>query len=91
MSTVTIDIPDGIEADIDAFLAENPRYVDTTGKTEFIQDAILLYLYYDRIAGKEAEPRRLSEDILADIQVSEEQFERGQTKSHEQVKRELLD
>lgn len=91
MSTVTIDLPEDIEADIEEFLAENPQYVGTEGKTEFVRDAILLYLHYSRLVGEETEPRRLSEEILEDIRVSEEQFERGQTKSHEQVKRELLE
>ena len=91
MSTVTIDIPDEVEADIEEFLAENPRYVGSAGKTEFVRDAILLYLSYNRTAEEQPEPQHLSAEILADIQISEEQFERGQTKSHEQVKRELLE
>lgn len=91
MSTVTIDLPEEIEADIEEFLSENPQYAGTDGKAEFVRDAILLYLYHDRTAGESSEPRRLSEEILADIRVSEEQFERGQTKSHEQVKGELLE
>ena len=90
MSTVTIDLPEEIEADVEEFLAEDSRYTGSERKAEFVRDAILLYLRYNRSGGDESEPR-LSEEILADIQVSEEQFERGETNSHEQVKRELLE
>ncbi len=62
MSTLTVKIPDGMEEDIDAYLKENPHYLN---RSELARDALRHML----------EQPRLSASSLRRVEQSEEDFE----------------
>lgn len=64
MATLNVKVPDEMEADIEAFLAEHPHYLN---KSELVRDAIRHLI---------AEPR-LSPDVLAKVRAGREQIDRG--------------
>lgn len=65
MATLNVKVPDGMEADIEAFLAEHPHYLN---KSEFVRDAIRHLL---------AEPK-LSDDAVAQVREGRAQAARDE-------------
>lgn len=66
MPTLNVKVPEGMEDDIEAYLADHPHYLN---KSEFVRDALRRLL----------ESPALSERTLEDDRVSREQIDRGDT------------
>jgi Arc/MetJ-type ribon-helix-helix transcriptional regulator len=87
MSTLTVEIPDEIQHDIEAFVENNPEYEDAGSvKTEkFVRDAILLYLYYSEVVDEKATPRRLSAEFEEEVERGNAEIDQGQYVSLDEV------
>jgi len=72
MGTLNVKVPDEMDDDIDAFLEDNPHYLN---KSELVRDAVRHIL--DRA--------RLSDRTLEDDRVSREQIEDGDVVTLEDV------
>lgn len=66
MSTLNVKIPDEMEADLQAYLEENPHYLN---KSELVRDALRHMI----------ESPSLSDRAREDVRVSREQIESGRT------------
>jgi Arc/MetJ-type ribon-helix-helix transcriptional regulator len=64
MSTLNVKVPDEMDEDIDAFLEENPHYLN---KSELVRDAVRHMI----------EEPRLSDRAREDVRISREQIENG--------------
>lgn len=72
MSTLTIKIPDGMKDDLDAYLEDNPHYLN---RSELARDALRHLL----------ERPNLSAESLRRVERSESDFENGEYVSFEDV------
>jgi Arc/MetJ-type ribon-helix-helix transcriptional regulator len=72
MSTLTIKLPDEMEDDLDAYLKNNPHYLN---RSELVRDALRHMI----------ERPRLSAASLQRVEQSERDFERGDYVSLEDV------
>lgn len=72
MSTLNVKIPDEMEDELEAFLAEHPYYLN---RSELVRDALRHLL----------ETPRLSERTLEDDRVSREQIDAGEVTSLDDV------
>jgi Arc/MetJ-type ribon-helix-helix transcriptional regulator len=72
MSTLNVKVPDEMDDDIEAFLEDNPHYLN---KSELVRDAIRHLI----------ERSQLSDRTLADDRVSRKQIEDGDVVSLDDV------
>lgn len=75
MGSITVKLPDDMERDLEAYTEESGRYMSTS---ELVRDALRRHM--------EAHPVRLSEWAKQEIAISEEQIERGEVISGDEIK-----
>lgn len=75
MGSITVKLPDDMERDLETYTEESGWYMSTS---ELVRDALRRHL--------ETHPLELSEWAKHEISISEEQIERGEVISGEEIK-----
>jgi Arc/MetJ-type ribon-helix-helix transcriptional regulator len=78
MGSITVKVPDDLEADLEEYAVESGQFMN---QSELVRTALRRYF--------EDHPLRLSEWSRREIEISERQIENGETVSHDEVKRRL--
>lgn len=75
MAHINVQIPDDMAEDMEEHVEASGRYMNNS---EYVRDAIRHQM--------DEHPLHLSEGTLRDVKISEQQFERGEYHTHDDVK-----